>query len=113
METFEELEKLRDELNKSVESLRVKGEELSKAEHDYKVALSYYSIDLKNRGYSASMIDKVVYGYKGVAALRMKRDTAQTLYDVNKEQINIIKLNIRIVMTQLQLDYGLAGQGGY
>lgn len=113
MELFEELERLKDELNNSVEELRVKGEDLSKAEHDYKIALARASLELKNLGFTAGMIDKVVYGYKDVAGLRMKRDTAQTLYDAIKEQINIIKLNIRIVMTQLQMDYGLTGQGGY
>lgn len=113
MELFEELDRLKGELNNSAEDLRTKGEELAKAEHDYKIALARASLELKNLGFTAGMIDKVVYGYKDVAGLRMKRDTAQTLYDANKEKINIIKLNIRIVMTQLQLDYGLAGREGY
>ena len=108
---FEEIERLRDELNTSVEALREKGEALAKAEHDYKIALARCSLELKNLGFSAAMIDKVVYGYKNVAELRLKRDTAQTLYDTAKEYINSIKLSIRITMSQLQLEYGLSGQG--
>ena len=111
MTLIEELERLRGELDNAVEDLRVKGEELSKAEHDYKIALARGTLELKNLGFTAGMIDKVVYGYKDIAGLRMKRDTAEALYDANKEQINIIKLNIRIVMTQLQMEYGAAGNG--
>ena len=47
-----------------------------------------------------------MYGIEEVADLRCMRDVAQTIYEANKEAINVLKLQIRILESQLQREWG-------
>lgn len=51
------------------------------------------------------MIDKVCYGIPSVAEARFKRDVAKITYDANQDFINSIKLQLRLIESQIQRDY--------
>lgn len=53
-----------------------------------------------------SMISTVIYGIKEVANLRFKRDVAEVIYSANQENINSLKLQIRILENQIQREIG-------
>lgn len=53
-----------------------------------------------------SMISTVIYGIKEVANLRFKRDVAEVVYNANQENINSLKLQIRILENQIQRELG-------
>lgn len=52
------------------------------------------------------MIDKTCYGIPSVAEARFKRDVAETVYKANLEAIASIKLQIRIIESQLNREWG-------
>ena len=51
------------------------------------------------------MIDKTCYGIPSVAEARFKRDVAETIWKANQEAINSIKLQIRIIESQLSREW--------
>ena len=54
------------------------------------------------------MIDKTCYGIPSIAELRFKRDSAEAVYKANQEAINSTKLQIRILESQIEREYGNA-----
>ena len=96
-----------DELERSVRALRNTGRQAAEAERDYKIQLSKTTLMLREQGYAVGIIEKVIYGNPEVAELRFKRDIAQTIYEANREHINATKLEIRILESQVQREYGM------
>jgi chromosome condensin MukBEF MukE localization factor len=105
MDLVNELFKLKEQLNASINRLKETGSAFALAERDYKVALNQTVLRLRAENMAATLIALVVYGEKEVADLRFKRDIAQTIYETNKEHINATKLNIRIVENQVTREW--------
>lgn len=105
MDLILELQAKTKQLEKAVAELRINGTELAKAERDYKVLLRQECLKLRDEGMAIGMIDKVCYGIPSVAEARFKRDVAQTTYDANQDFINSIKLQLRLLESQIQRDY--------
>jgi hypothetical protein len=55
---------------------------------------------------AVGIIDKTCYGIPEVAEKRFERDVAKTVYEANEEAINSLKLQIRIVESQIQREWG-------
>lgn len=106
MELYNELQYKIRELNAAVLLLRSNGTNLAEAEHNYKVLLSQEAIKLRDSKMPVSMISTVIYGIKEVANLRFKRDVAEVVYNANQENINSLKLQIRILENQIQRELG-------
>ena len=106
MELIQEISQKNNELNISVKSLRVSGSAYAKAEHDYKIACSKKALELKGEGMAVTLIDKVIYGIPEIAKLRFERDCAEVVYKANQEAINSIKLQIRILDSQISREWG-------
>ena len=93
-------------LDTSIRMLRKTGTEYAEAERDYKILLSQESLKLKDGGMAVTLIDKVIYGKKAVAEARFRRDVAEVTYEANKESINVLKLQIRILDNQIAREWG-------
>lgn len=106
--TVQELERKIQELEVSVSMLVDNGRAFASAERDYKVALSTEALRLRSEGMAVTLIDKVIYGSVAVAEKRFQRDVAEALYEANKEAINSLKLQIRILDGQIKQDWGTA-----
>lgn len=102
MDLILELQAKTKQLEKAVAELRINGTELAKAERDYKVLLRQECLKLRDEGMAIGMIDKVCYGITSVAEARFKRDVAKTTYDANQDFINSIKLQLRLIESQIQ-----------
>lgn len=100
-----ELESKVKALNISVRSLRETGSEFAKAERDYKILLRTECLKMRDDGMAIGMIDKTCYGIPSVAEARFKRDVAEAVYKANLEAINSIKLQIRLIESQLQREW--------
>ena len=96
------------ELSTFITLLRKYGQELAEAERNYKVKLSETALKLKADKMPITLIDKVVYGQKEVAELRFKRDSAEVMYQVALEKINVTKLQIKILQNQVDKEWGQA-----
>ena len=112
MELWEQIEQKIKELDVSVKSLRKTGTELAIAERDYKQKLREEALKLKSEGMAVTLLDKVIYGVPEVANLRFKRDVCEAVYQANQENINVLKLNIRILEGQLNRDWGVSKYDG-
>jgi len=99
------------QLDTAVKQLRKTGTAYAEAERDYKVLLRTEALRLRDEGMAIGMIDKVIYGIPSVAAKRFERDCAETVYKANQESINAIKLQMRLIDSQIDREYGIAGRG--
>lgn len=108
IDLFNDIQNLIQRLNTSVQMLRRYGNELAEAERDYKITLRQEALKLRSeKGMPVTLIAQVIYGVPEVANKRFKRDTAETMYNVAQENINSLKLQIRILENQLQREWGV------
>lgn len=105
-ELLNDMNALQKRLTEAIPDLARYGRELADAEAKYKIALMKMSLQLKDQGMAVTMIDKVVYGY--VAEERRERDIAEAYYKTAQENINAIKLRIRIIDNQIGREWGNA-----
>ena len=105
MDLVNELEIKIRELEMSIRTLRASGTNYAQAERDYKVLLRQECLKLRDGGMPIGMIDKTCYGIPSVAEARFKRDVAEAVYKANQEAINSLKLQIRIIESQIQREY--------
>lgn len=106
MELYDELILEKSKLDSALRTLRKNGTTLAQAEHDYKVELSKKVLQMRDDGMPATLINLVIYGEKDIARLRLNRDIAQTTYEANQEAINICKLKMRLIESQIAREWG-------
>ena len=68
-------------------------------------------LKLRDEGTAIGVINLICYGIPSVAEARFKRDMAEVLYTANKEAIQSVKLQLRLIESQIQREYGVAGKG--
>ena len=106
MNLFNEMQKLLNDLNISIKKLRETGTDFAEAEREYKITLRQEALKLRaEKGMPVTLIQQVVYGVPEVADKRFKRDVKEAIYQANQEAINSIKLQIRIIESQLQREW--------
>ena len=81
------------------------GKELAEAERDYKVELRKEVLRLRSQGEAVTVIQQCVRGSGKVPELRFKRDTAQVMYDTARENINVLKLQSRLLEAQIDREW--------
>lgn len=107
MDLYNELQQKIKELNISIKKLRETGTEYAEAEKEYKITLRQEALKLRaEKGMPVTLIQQVVYGVPEVAEKRFVRDVKEAVYKANQEAINVFKLQIRIIESQLQREYG-------
>ena len=93
-------------LDSCIEQLRDYGLKLSTAEKDYKITLRQEALKLRtDENMPVTLINQIIYGVPGVAEKRFKRDVAETLYNTCQERINTLKLQIRILESQINREW--------
>jgi hypothetical protein len=97
-----ELNKYRSDLNKAITVIRERGENRAIAERDYRVELAKEILRLRTEGIPVTIISDLCRGNEKIAELKMNRDIAETLYESNMQFIYKTKLNIDIVMKQIE-----------
>ena len=96
-----------NELTQSIKLLRKNGIELAERERDYKIKLRTEALKLRQeKEMPVTLIAQIIYGVPEVAELRFKRDVAETTYTANLEHINVVKLQIRLLESQLNREWG-------
>lgn len=103
-----DLNDLMKRLSNGIKLMGKYGREYAEAERDYKVALAKEAMKLKADGMPVTLIDKVVYGK--VAEERFKRDSAEIMYETSQENINALKLQIRVLESQINREWGAQGR---
>lgn len=103
---YNELQQKTKELETSIRLLRRNGTAYAQAEKDYKILLRSECLKLRDEGMAIGMIDKTCYGIPAVAEARFNRDVAEAVYRANQEAINSIKLQLRLIESQIQREWG-------
>lgn len=102
---YTELQEKTKQLEVSIRNLRKSGTEYAEAEKNYKILLRMECLKLRDEGMAIGMIDKTCYGIPSVAEARFKRDVTEAVYKANQEAINSIKLQMRLIESQLQREW--------
>lgn len=110
MDLYNELENKIKELEVSIRSLRKTGCNYAEAEKEYKILLRQEVLKLRDEGQAIGVITLICYGIPSVAEARFKRDTAEAIYKANQEAINSIKLQLRLLESQIQREYSFKGE---
>ncbi|MBR4486781.1 hypothetical protein IKS57_05585 [bacterium] len=106
MDLFNDIQNLISKLNTSIIKLKQYGNELAETERDYKITLRQEALKLRSeKGMPVTLIQQVVYGVPEVADKRFKRDVAEAMRDTAMENINVLKLQIKILESQLQREW--------
>ena len=105
MDYVNQIQELTKRLNTSVVKLRDYGRELAEAEKNYKITLRQEALKLRSDGMAVTLINQIVYGIPEVAQKRFNRDIAETMHQTAIENIQSIKLQIRILESQLQREW--------
>ena len=104
---YNDLQQKIKELNISIKKLRETGTEYAEAEKDYKITLRQEALKLRaEKGMPVTLIQQVVYGVPEVAEKRFQRDYKEAVYKANQEAINSTKLQIRVLESQLDREWG-------
>ena len=107
MDLFNDIQELTKKLNKAISLLAKYGNDLAVKERDYKITLRQEALKLRTeKDMPVTLIQQVVYGVPEVADKRFKRDVAEAMYNTAQENINSIKLQIRIIESQLNREWG-------
>ena len=105
MDLYNELNYKLKQLNESLKRLKETGTKYAEAERDYKILLRQEVLKLRDEGQAIGVITLICYGIPKVAEARFKRDVAEAIYKANQEAINTLKLQIRLIESQLQREY--------
>ena len=108
MDLYNDLQQKTRELETSIRLLRQNGTAYAQAEKDYKILLRQECLKLRDEGMAIGMINMTAYGIPSVAEARFKRDVAEAVYRANQEAINSTKLQLRLIESQLQREWGQA-----
>ena len=103
---YEELQAKTKQLNASIKELRKNGTEYAEAEKTYKILLRTECLKLRDEGMAIGMINLVCYGIPSVAEARFRRDVTKTVYEANQEAIQAVKLQMRLLESQIQREWG-------
>lgn len=104
LDMINEMNEYTKKLSQGVRLMARYGKEFAEAEKTYKIQLSQEALRLRDSGMAVTLIDKVVYGK--CADTRFKRDVAEVMYKTAQENVNSIKLQIRILDAQISREWG-------
>lgn len=95
-------------LEPAIRRLAKEGEAYAAAERDYKIRLRQEALKLRHADMAIGMIDKTIYGIPEVADLKYERDFRESQYRTALEYINTVKLQIRVLQSQIEKEWSHA-----
>ena len=108
MDLWDELKDLRQQLNVSVEELKKTGNDYAVAYRDYRMLLAKRLLQLKAEGMPVTMAYDVARGDTLVANAKLKEIATESLYKACQENINSIKIQIKILENQINREWSQA-----
>lgn len=93
-------------LDAAIKQLSKRGQAYADSERTYRIALAKRILELRETGVPVTIISDICRGDKEIAGLRFDRDCAEIVYKSAQEAINNYKLQIRILDSQVQREWG-------
>ena len=95
-------------LDVAITELKKRGQKYAEAEKVYRIALARCILDEREKGTPVTIISDICRGSTQIAGLRFERDCAEVVYKSAMEAINSMKLQIRLMDSQLDREWGAA-----
>lgn len=99
-----EIISLRAVLTEEITVLKRRGQDKAKCESEYRKGLAIKILKERANGVPVTIISDICRGDKEIAALKLERDIAQTLYEVCQQAIYKTKMEIGILDRQMQAE---------
>jgi multidrug resistance efflux pump len=94
-----------NQMTSVITELKKRGRAMAQTESDYRSALAQKILILRAENYPVTIINDLSRGDREVAHLRLKRDIALTEYEVAKEMLQVLKLQVRVLQAEIERDY--------
>ena len=107
MDLITRIQNLIAELQQYIKGLQNWGIKKAQSEQDYQTVLSQEVLKERDKGTAIGVIQLIVKGKPEVAKKRFERDTAEVMYQVAQEKINIAKLELRLLDSQAQREFSV------
>lgn len=105
MDLLEKLNRLIEDLDKSVKTLRSTGQAYAQADKDYKIKLSETLLRLEAEGRPVSNLIYIARGMEDVAEAKYQQIAKEALYKANYESIQSLRLQIRVLNEIIRREY--------
>lgn len=92
-------------LDVALKELGKRGRESAQAESDYRVALAKKILVERDKGTPVTIISDVCRGSAEIAKLKLERDIAETMHKSALEAINVYKLQIKVLESQIDREW--------
>ena len=86
-----------------------RGQDYAKAYRDYRVKVAQKLLELKAEGMPVTISYDIARGNEEVAKAKEQEIITECLYKSCQEAINVYKLKIKILQSQIDNDYGNGG----
>lgn len=106
MDLMQELNYKIKQLEISLKTLRKSGQEYAYAYTEYRKELAKELVRLKSEGMPVTIAYDVARGKEEVAKLKFDEISKEAIYFANKESINALKLEIKIIQEQINREWG-------
>ncbi len=103
-----ELRAKNNQLDQSLKLLRKSGEDYAKALAEYRMAFSQELLKLRDEGYAISLAENIARGKREIAMLKQKQIISEAVYEANRESINVLKLQIKLLNEQIAREWAEA-----
>lgn len=104
MDLVNEINALSQKMTEGVRLMAKYGREFAQAEQDYQIAKMQEVLRLKDEGTPVTLIQLMIKG--AVAKEMFQRDAAEVMYKSSVENVNVLKLKIKICEEQLKREWG-------
>jgi hypothetical protein len=101
MDLFTEGQQKMKILDQTLSDLGRRGKAYAQAEKDYRMALAKRLLIERNNKMPTTILVDVCKGHEEVAALKFERDCTEAYYKTCLEGINVLKLEIKMLESQL------------
>jgi hypothetical protein len=88
-----------------ITELKKRGRKMAETEADYRSALAQKILQLRAENFPVTIMNDVCRGDREVAKLRLVRDIALTEYEVAKEMLQVLKLQVRVLQSEIERDF--------
>lgn len=109
MDIYNEIQQKNEELRNAVASLSQTGRNYAEAYKKYRIALAQELLRLKNDGMAVTIAYDIARGNEEVANAKFDELSTEAVYRANLENIQAIKLQIKILQNQYDKEWGMAG----
>ena len=107
-ELFQQRDELQKRLSHGIDLMAKYGNEYAKTRQEYEVEKAKAALRMREEGVPVTQIQMVIYGTGNVPKKRFERDTAEVMYKTAQENIQSIKLQLRLIEAQIDREWGQA-----